>query len=194
VDAELRQNHKQTASAVIRGLFKSTSGTFDLADIRDVMTQLSLAHLYEQAIAGNEMPEARPLLIAQGFDETWETASLTYLGIEARFEGAADSGDIVPAVVTAIDSAGPAASAGLLPGDRIVAYGAQRGNPPILSDEAPKNYRFGLNRIPSGAKSVPLDVERNGQSRSMEIVPVLVPGGRRAQLQWNPERSTGFFQ
>jgi hypothetical protein len=194
VDAELRQNHKQTASAVIRGLFESTSGTYHLADIRDVMTQLSLAHLYEQAIAGSEMPEASPLLVALGFEETRETASLTYLGIEARFEGAADSVDIVPAVVTAIDSAGPAASAGLLQGDRIVAYGAQRGNPPILSGEAPKEYRFGLNRIPSGAKSVPLDVVRDGQSRRVEVVPILVPGGYRIQMQWNPKRSTGFFQ
>jgi hypothetical protein len=193
VDAELRRNHSQSVSAVIRGLFESTSGTYQLADIRHVMTQLGLVHLYEQSMAASEMPEASPLLIALGFDETWENASLTYLGIEARFEGAVDSGDIVPAVVTAIDSAGPAASSGLLVGDRIVGYGTQRGNPPILGDEAPQQYRFGLNRIPSGAKSAPLDIVRDGQSRRVDIAPVLVAGGQRIQLQWNPDRHTGFF-
>jgi hypothetical protein len=192
VDTELRIRSGQTLNALIRGLFQSPSPTYQLADIRDIMAQLGIADVYDRSIAGSDLPDARATLITQGFDEAVETASLTYLGIEAQFDGPTES-DVVPAIVRAIDPVGPAAKAGVVPGDRIVAFGDRRGNPPSFAADAPQRYRFGLNVIPSGAKSVTLDLIRDGQPLQVEIAPVLVPGGRRVGLKWNPDRRTGYF-
>ncbi|TAH35233.1 MAG: hypothetical protein EYC70_13430 [Planctomycetota bacterium] len=194
VDAELRRRSQQSVNAVVRELLASAPRGYQLADIRDAMTKLGIADVYERSIAGTELLPAFPLLVALGYDETVEQAALTYLGIEARFDGPSGAADVVPAVVTAIDSAGPAAKAGIQPGDRILSYGTRRGNPPQLGPEAPPRYQFGLSVIPSGATSVPLELERDGKAMQVEIAPKLVPGGQRVALRWNPQRHTGFFE
>jgi hypothetical protein len=107
VDAELRRRSGRTVPAVVRGLLESAPRTYQLSHIRDVMTKLGLADVYHRSIAGTQLPDAFPLLRALGFDETVEQAGLTYLGIEARFDGPPDATDVVPAVVTAIDSVRP---------------------------------------------------------------------------------------
>ncbi len=145
-------------------------------------------------IEGSDLPAARSLLTAIGYDEVLEPAALTCLGIEARFTGPASTDDVVPAVVADVDAKGPGSKAGILPGDTIVGYGSRRVNPPELSSNAPERYRFGLNMIPSGARSVPLDVLRNGEKLQVTVTPVLIPGGQRASLRWNSERGKGFFE
>jgi hypothetical protein len=164
-----------------------------LADIRDAMARLGLSDIYERSIAGTQMPEARPLLLEMGFVDTVQSAALTYLGIEARYDGPADATDVVPAIVTAIDSAGPAAKAGVRPGDRIVSYGARRGDPPQPGPGAPPRFQFGLNVIPSGARSVRLEILRDGASMQIEVAPVRIGGGQRKSMRWNSERRTDFF-
>jgi hypothetical protein len=138
------------------------------------------------------MPPVLPALVALGFDTVEEQVALTYLGIEARLERG-DSLDVVPAVVTALDSAGPAARAGVRVGDRITAYGDRRNNPPQLGPGTPDRYRFALNVIPSGARTAPLRIERDGVTREISVAPVLIRGGRRVLVRWNPARGTGFF-
>jgi len=133
------------------------------------------------------------LLTAIGYDEVKEPAALTYLGIEARFIGPSSTDDVVPAVVVEVDPKGPGSKAGILPGDTLVGYGSRRINPPELSSNAPERYCFGLNQIPSGAKSVPFDVLRNGEKVQVTVTPVLIPGGQRVSLRWNSERGKGFF-
>jgi len=193
VDVELRRRSGRTVSALVRGLLESAPRDFELTHVRDAMTQLGLADLYDRSIAGTHMPDALPLLLSLGYEQATESAALTYLGIEARYDGPAGSDDVVPAVVTAVDSAGPAAAAGVRPGDRIVGFGARRGNPPALGPDAPARYRFGLSVIPSGARSVPLEVSRAGAAVRIEVAPVLVRGGQRPVLRWNADRRSGFF-
>src|SRR6185369_4748779 len=141
-----------------------------------------------------DLPAARSLLTAIGYDEVIEPAALTYLGIEARFTGPSSTDDVVPAVVVEVDPKGPGSKAGILPGDTIVGYGSRRDNPPELTSNAPERYRFGLNLIPSGARSVPLDVLRNGEKLRVMVAPVLITGGQRVSLRWNSERGKGFFE
>jgi hypothetical protein len=134
------------------------------------------------------------MLITAGFDEAEvaEPAALTYLGIEARTEGK-DSMAVVPAVVLAIDPAGPAAKVNLRVGDRIVDIGDRRGDPPNIGPNELTRYRFGLNVVPSGARTVTLRIAANSSVREVQVAPVVRSGGFRHPLRWNPKRGARFF-
>jgi hypothetical protein len=192
LDVELRRRG-QSVSAIIRELLASGSREYGLADVRNAMARLGLSDIYERSIAGTEMPAVRPMLLEMGFVDTVHQASLTYLGIEARYAGSADSADVVPAIVTAVDSAGPAVRAGVRPGDRIVGYGDRRGDPPQLGPGAPRRFQFGLSVIPSGARTVRLEILRDGAPVQIDVAPVRIGGGQRRSMRWNPERRTDFF-
>jgi hypothetical protein len=192
LDVELRRRG-QSVSAIIRELLASGSREYGLADVRNAMARLGLSDIYERSIAGTDVPAAHPLLVEMGFVDTIQQASLTYLGIEARYEGPADSADVVPAIVMAVDSAGPAARAGVRPGDRITAFGDRRGDPPQLGPGAPRRFQFGLNVIPSGARTVRLEIQREGTPMQVAVAPVRIGGGQRTSMRWNPERRTDFF-
>jgi predicted metalloprotease with PDZ domain len=192
LDVELRRRG-QSVSAIIRELLASDSRDYGLADLRGAMARLGLSDLYERSIARTDVPAAHPLLVEMGFVDTKQQASLTYLGIEARYEGPADATEVVPAIVTAIDSAGPAAKAGVRPGDRIIGYGDRRGDPPELGPGAPPHFQFGLNVIPSGARSIKLQILRDGTPMQIEVAPVRIGGGQRSSMRWNAERQTDFF-
>jgi hypothetical protein len=192
LDVELRRRGR-SVSAIVRELLASGSREYQLADIRDAMTRLGLSDIYERSIVGTHVPAAHPLLLELGFVETTQQTTLTYLGIEARYAGPTDATDVVPAIVTAIDSAGPAALVGLRPGDRILGYGDRRGDPPQLGPGAPTRFQFGLNVIPSGARSVTLDILRDGTPMQIELSPIRIGGGQRTSMRWNAERQTDFF-
>jgi hypothetical protein len=100
---------------------------------------------------------------------------------------------VVPAVVLAIDPAGPAAKVDLRVGDRIIDIGDRRGDPPVVGPSESTRYRFGLNAVPSGAGTVTLRVARNGSVTEVQVAPVRRPGGVRYPLRWNPERGARFF-
>jgi hypothetical protein len=192
-DIQLRQRGA-TVTDLIRELLARPQREYGLRDIQTAMTRLGVSNVYRQSIDGTHVPAVRPLLVAAGFDESEaaEPASLTYLGIDARQEGA-DPMAVVPAVVLAIDPAGPAAKADLRVGDRIVDIGDRRGDPPIIGPNEPTRYRFGLNIVPSGAQTVTLTVAANGSVRDVQISPVRRSGGVRHPLRWNLERGARFF-
>ena len=182
-----------TVTDLIRQLLSRPQRKYGLNDIRIAMTRLGVLDVYRQSIDGTHVPTVRPLLIAAGFDEgAEEPAALTYLGIEARSEGA-DPMAVVPAVVLAIDPAGPAANVDLRVGDRIIDIGDRRGDPPTIGPSELTRYRFGLNVVPSGARTVTLRVSRSGSVSEVQVAPVRRPGGVRHPLRWNPERGAGFF-
>jgi hypothetical protein len=192
-DIQLRQRGR-TVADLIRQLLSRPQREYGLNDIRIAMTRLGVSDVYRQAIDGTRVPAVRPLLVTAGFDESTvpEPASLTYLGIEARQEGA-DSMGVVPAVVLAIDPAGPAAKVDLRVGDRILDIGDRRGDPPIIGPSELTRYRFGLNVVPSGARTVTLRVAGNDSVREVQIAPVLRSGGLRYPLRWNAERGARFL-
>ena len=192
-DIQLR--HRGAAiTDLIRQLLSRPHRTYGLNDIRIAMTRLGVPDVYKQSIAGTHVPIVRPLLITAGFDEdkVAEPAALTYLGIDARSEGADPMG-VVPAVVLAIDPAGPAARSDLRVSDRIIDIGDRRADPPIVGPSELTRYRFGLNVIPSSARTVTLRVNRNGTVREIQVTPARRSGGVRYPLRWNPERGARFF-
>jgi predicted metalloprotease with PDZ domain len=194
VDVRLRQRGKGTVFEIIRTLLHARSATYRLSHLHDAMTTLGVADVYDHFIVGNDqLPEARFLLTTIGYDEVREPAGLTYLGIEAQSLAPPNSDDVVPALVIEVDPGGPSAKAGIKAGDTIISYGSRRSNPPQLGAGAPARYRFGLNLIPSGAKSVFFEIRRDGKPMRLEVTPVLVPGGHRTVLRWNAVRATKFF-
>ena len=191
-DVRLRQRGGAVTD-IIRQLLSRPQREYGLSDIRIAMTRLGVSDVYAQSIDGTHVAAVRPLLIAAGFDETAaQPAGLTYLGIDARYEGA-DSLGVVPAVVLAIDPAGPAAKTDLRVGDRIIDIGSLRGDPPNIEPGELTRYRFGLNVVPSSASTVTLRVERDGSVKEVQVAPVPRAGGVRHPLRWNPERGAGFF-
>ena len=192
-DIQLRQRGR-TVADLIRELLSRPQREYRLNDIRAAMTRLGVSNVYTQAIAGTHVPAVRPLLIAAGFDESTapEPAALTYLGIDARHEGTDPMG-VVPAVVLAIDPAGPAAKVDLRVGDRIIDIGERRGDPPNIGPSELTRYRFGLNVVPSGASTVTLRVARRGSVSEVQVAPVRRSGGVRYPLRWNPERGPRFL-
>ena len=192
-DIELRRRGR-SISGLIQQLLSRPRREYRLNDIRTAMARLGVSDVYRQSINGTHVPALRPLLIAAGFDqsESPEPASLTYLGIDARYEGADPMG-VVPAVVLAIDPAGPAAKLDLRVGDRIIDIGKRRGDPPIIGPSEPTRYRFGLNVVPSSARTVPLKIAANGSVREVEVAPVRRSGGVRYPLRWNAERGAPFL-
>jgi hypothetical protein len=192
-DIQLRQRGG-TVTDLIRQLLSRPQREYGLNDIRMAMARLGVSDVYTQSINGTHVPTVRPLLITAGFDEdkVAEPAALTYLGIDARSEGTDPMG-VVPAVVLAIDPAGPAAKVDLRVGDRIIDIGERRGDPPMVGPSELTRYRFGLNVVPSGARTVTLRIAANGSVREVQVTPVRRSGGVRYPLRWNPDRGARFL-
>jgi hypothetical protein len=191
VDVRLRLTGNKKVSDVIRRLYENNADEYTLSDIRNALRSIGLADVYEQYFVGKLLPEAHSLLVSTGYDEAIEKAALTYVGIDAK----SDSPDVVPAVVSEVDPKGPAAKAGILAGDIITGWdGERRSNPPIIGREVTTKYRFALNLIPSGFKTVVFSLVREGKEIKVEVSPQLIAGGERKSLRWNSERGRNFFE
>ena len=114
-------------------------------DPREWMEAHGLAEFYGRWYAPpSSLPEIGPALAEMGYQASEEDASLTYLGIRVG------DGDASRDVV-AVDPEGPAASAGVAIGDRILGCTPRRPNPPRIRDSVETAYRFGLSTVASGA-------------------------------------------
>ena len=96
--------------------------------------------------------------------------------------------------VVALDPDGPAASAGLAIGDRILKCVPTRPNPPRILDSVETPYRFGLNTIASGAEVATIELERAGEKLALSVKPRLVPGGVRTSYRPGSETLERLFR
>ena len=186
-DVELRRQGRPGLMQLVADLLRR-GGPLTLPGIREWMQAHGLADFWERWVARPAtLPEVGVALGAMGYEASREDASLTYLGIEVG------EGDASREVV-AIDPDGPATSAGLRVGDRILRSGPARPNPPRILDSVKTPYRFGLDTIASGAEVATIEVERAGANLTLSVKPRLIAGGVRTAYRPGPDTLERYFR
>ncbi|HSD11188.1 MAG TPA: hypothetical protein VLF14_09400, partial [Candidatus Binatia bacterium] len=187
-DVELRRQGGPGLMKLVADLLRDGDRPLTLVAIREWMGSNGLAEFYASYVAKPaSLPDLDSALREIGFEATESEASLTYLGIE--IEGSDSIGKIA-----ALDPDGPAARAGFKIGDQIVGCAPSRMNPPRVGASVATPYRFGLNRLASGAKVGTLDVVRDGRELTLSIEPRPIPGGLRTAYRRGGEALDRFFQ
>lgn len=169
LDVELRAAGKPGLPALICDLLQE-GGDASLERIRAWIEAQGLSDFYRDFIAGTALPAAAATLARAGFRLEERAVPLTYLGIESE-------GDGLGARIVKVDAAGPAAQAGLLPGDVVTGYAPNREAAVQIEEGLPTVYRFGLTLFEPAAKSVQLWVDRAGESIEVQLVPRTMEGG-----------------
>ncbi|HKB15105.1 MAG TPA: hypothetical protein VKF62_03520 [Planctomycetota bacterium] len=93
-----------------------------------------------------------------------------------------------------LDPACPAAQSGVQVGDRILGSFPSRMNPRRVAEQVATPYRFGLDRIATGAKVANLDVTRDAREFTYGIKPRLIPGGFRVAYRASGDATAPFFR
>lgn len=187
-DVELRRQDRSGLMQILADLLQAGDRPLTLPAIREWMRSPGLAEFYESYVAKPaELPEVEPVLREIGFETFEQEANRTYPGIQV------ESGDS-PGRIVALDPDGPAARAGFKVGDRISGDSPTRASRPRLSDRVTTPYRFGLNRLATGAKVAHIDVMREGKELTMSIEPSVIPGGVRTVYRAPAEATARFFR
>jgi len=193
----------------LRGAGKGTLGSFIgklLTTPDSVLTERAIRATAEAMGAGTEFRAAVdsvplaspwPALHSVGFVISEEPASLVALGIAADATGRQAHLTMGPAIVRDVDPNGPSAAADIVPGDTVIIRTARRQNPPThdvaITSVSLGAYTFGSSVVPSGSRTVTLEVRRSGATRTVEVTPRLVRGGLRLSAKWEPSRASRFF-
>ncbi len=186
-DVELRRQGRPGLMQLVADLLEG-GAPLELAAIREWMGSNGLGEFHASFVAKPApLPDVDQTLREIGFETSDREASLTYLGIQI------DDGES-PARIVALDPDGPAARAGFEIGDRILDCSPPRPNPPRIGSQVTTRYRFGLNRIASGAKVATIEVSREGRRLSLSIQPQLVPGGLRTAYRRHGEEIERFLR
>lgn len=187
-DLELRRQGRAGLMQLVADLLREGDGRLTLPAFRAWMESHGLAAFYASYVAQPAaLPKLEPALREIGFEPFEREANLTYLGIQV------ESGDS-PGRIVALDPDGPAARAGFPVGDRIFGTSPTRSQRPRVADQVTTPYRFGLNRIATGAKVAHLDVQRGGEELVLSIEPRIIPGGTRTAYRARGEATERFFR
>jgi hypothetical protein len=187
-DVELRRQGRPGLMRLVADLLRDGDRALTLPAIRAWMEGNGLAEFYARYVAkAAALPEVGPALRDVGYESFDQEASLTYLGIQV------EEGDAAGRIV-ALDPDGPAARAAFKVGDRIFGYSPTRSNQPRVGDRVTTPYRFGLNRLATGAKVASIDVEREGKEITLSIEPRIIPGGFRTGYRASGDAVGRFFR
>jgi hypothetical protein len=187
-DLELRRSGERGLLQLIADLLEEADRELALPRIRGWMEANGLEDFHARyVVEPARFPDLDPVLEQLGFELTREKTGLTYLGIQVE-------GDATTGRVAAVDPGGPAARAGIKVGDRIAGFSPKRSRPPRIDDSVRTPFRFGLDRIASGADVAELDVLRDGIERKIRVEVRLVPGGVRTAYRAATSALDEFFR
>lgn len=169
LDVELRAAGKPGLLALIADFLRE-GGPPSRERIRAWIEAQGLGGFYDKYLAGTALPETAQALELAGFRLEHRAVPITYLGIEAE-------GDGLGARILSVDPAGPAAQAGLQPGDVVTGYAPTRDSAVTVEPGLGLTHRFGLTLLDPAAKSMQLWVERDGANVEVRITPRPMSGG-----------------
>ncbi|MBI4860694.1 MAG: hypothetical protein HY815_10605 [Candidatus Riflebacteria bacterium] len=147
----------------------------DPSDLKLALNAAGLEETVRRHLEGVALPDLDQDLGSAGFFVRHEATDLTYLGVGLQ------GGALLFGTVDRLDRSGPAARAGLCPGDRIFGIAPLRSAPaardsPALRAAGVEPLGYGMRLFRPGLP-VTLDVLRGGQKRRIVVTPRLVPGG-----------------
>lgn len=196
-DVALRSAGKGTLAGFIGRLLRTPDSVLTESAIRATADAMGVSAEFRDAVDSVELASPWQALRSVGFMIREEPTSLIALGIAADAPGRQAHFTMGPAIVRDIDRRGPAAAADIVPGDTVIIRSARRQNPPThdvaVTPGSLGRYTFGSSVVPSGAKTVTLEVQRGGATRTVELTPRLVGGGLRLTAHWQPSHASAFF-
>jgi len=197
LDVALRGADKGTLGSFIGKLLKTPDSVLTERAIRASAEAMGAGAEFRTAVDSVPLTSPWPALRSVGFVISEEPASLVALGIAAEADGRQSHLTKGPAIVRAVDPNGPSAAADIVPGDTVIIRTARRQNPPThdvaITSVSLGAYTFGSSIVPSGSRTVTLEVRRSGATRTVEVTPRLVQGGLRLSAKWEPSRASRFF-
>src|SRR5262249_16635413 len=158
-------------------------GPVSLAEIREWMVAHGLETLYNQSIAGTDMPPVADRLADLGFSRHETPTDLTYLGIRAEQSRIID-----------LDPERPAAQPGFQKGDQIVGYFPSRPDQPRVSPDILTPYTYGLTTIEPGVSGTFVEVKRGEKELKLPVHPRVIGGGLVPSYVANEGRLRSFFK
>ncbi|MBI4348171.1 MAG: hypothetical protein HY553_15125 [Elusimicrobia bacterium] len=176
-DAELRRRGQGTLFAVLKDLAARGREPATPEAFRAALARRGLGAQARLWLDEAGLPPAGDLLTRElGFELSREPRELSYLGLSLAADGR---------TVEAVDPDGPAADAGVRPGDELEGWRATR-NPGIgVGEDAPR-FAFGLTLFHPG-REVPLTLVRDGETRRLVIAAGSAQGGFRMTARPGPK-------
>jgi hypothetical protein len=185
-DLELRERGRTGLPSLVRELVAAGPRTIERRDLKQAFADAGLATLWRRSIDDTFLPPLEVLLPRAGFELVDEPTDLTYLGLRA-------DGDGPGARILAVDPEGPAARAGIEPGDVVTGFYPARPQPARLEGRAPR-YGFGLGLFVPGEPGAFLGVRRDEADLRLDIEPqVLAGAGSLRRWRGDEERLDRFF-
>lgn len=185
VDVALRRVGEPGLMAMIADLGASTKGRpVTLTDVRQWMTHRNFNQLFNAAIEGRQLPSVDDKLEEIGYAVADAPALLTYFGL-----------DVEDGRVSGVDTAGPAAKAGIQPGDRILGrFPGSRSQLIRVGPMVTTPFRYALETAEPGVEGSFFDVIRGSVELRIPITPDLIPGGiLRTYVTVEVEKLDRFF-
>lgn len=187
LDVSLRRAGRAGLMELLEALLARPGGRYDLALLKAWMEENGQEQFWEQRFAVPAVPDLAADLEFAGFQPSSSATPLTYLGLQIE-------GDAVFGLLLAVDPDGPAAAAGVQPGDVVSGLWPTQDPPSAIGPEVTTPYRYALGLYRTDAEVCNLGVRRVDQKMNFSITPRLIPGGRRTVWTPDADRTDGFFR
>jgi len=189
-DVELQRVNRPGISAIVGDLRRSTGGLFHAADVRAWFDAQGLAEFAAVHIDQPSELRLEAALQAIGAAPRETPIDVAYVGLSGAGEGHF-------VIVEAVDPDGPAARAGIRPGDRVTGLWPARNSAqislPSVLPEPYASHRYGLDFIQPGMEGTYINVMRDGEELHCPLDPAEVRLGRELGYHVEDQARFGEF-